>query len=247
VYDDGYGYYYSAGCIFNCFYNCPDQCQLLWWGDWFRYGDGYGWHCTLYLQLEYDANSNDCYGHGFGCGNLYGDHYGCGWLYNDRYGYYYSAGGILNCFYNCSDQCELLRRDNGISYGDGHRRHGSLYVQLEYDTCANGCYGYGFGSGYLYGDYYGWRRLYDDGYRYDHRTGCGAGCQHHGYDGCELLRRSDRICNGHRYGWHGSLYVWLEYDAGADGGHGYWFGCWYLYSDHRRRGWLYHNGHGYHY
>jgi len=49
MYYYGYGYDYSAGGIFNCFYNCSDQCELLWWYDRFSYGDSYGWHGALYV------------------------------------------------------------------------------------------------------------------------------------------------------------------------------------------------------
>ena len=63
MYDNGHRYDHGAGCCFKCFYHCPDQCELFWRCDGFGYGDGYGWYSALYLQLEYDACSNN--GNGF--------------------------------------------------------------------------------------------------------------------------------------------------------------------------------------
>jgi len=87
MYYHGYCYYYPAGCIFNCFYNCSDQCELLWWYDGFSYGDSHGWYGSLYVQLEYDAGADGCYRYGSGSRHLYGDDHGCRRLYDDGYGY----------------------------------------------------------------------------------------------------------------------------------------------------------------
>jgi len=128
-------------------------------------------------------------------------------MYHDGYSYNHATGCIFNCFYNCPDQCQLLWWGDWFSYGDGYGRYGSVHLQLEYDTGADGCYRYGSGSRHLHGDYYrcGW--LYDNGYRHDHATGCGTGCQHHGDDECELLWRNDWFCYGDSYRWHRTLYV----------------------------------------
>ena len=128
MYDDSYGYYYPAGGIFKCFYNCSDQCKLLWWCNGISYGDRDRRHGSLHLQLEYDAGANCGYGYWFGCRHLYGDYYGCGRLYDDGLCYYYPAGCIFNCFYHRSDQCKLLWWGDGFSYGDGYWWYGSLHL-----------------------------------------------------------------------------------------------------------------------
>ena len=128
-------------------------------------------------------------------------------MYYHGYGYYYPASCIFNCFYNCSDQCELLWCHNRFGYGDGYRWYGSLYLQLEHDSCSDRGYGFGPCCWYLYGDDYRRRWLYDDGYGYHHRTCCGAGSEHHSHYERKLFWRRDGFCYRDHDRRHRSLYV----------------------------------------
>jgi len=91
MYDNCYGYDHPACNIFNRFCNLSDQCKLLWWHDWFGYGDGYRWYGSLYLQLEYDAGADRGYGHRSCSGYLYRDHYPMPRMYDHRYGNHHAA------------------------------------------------------------------------------------------------------------------------------------------------------------
>jgi len=207
LYDDGYGYHHRTCCGAGSEHHSHYERKLLWRGDRFGYGDGYRWYGSLHLQLEYDPNSNDCYGYWSGSGNLYGDDHGWGRMYYYGYCYYYPAGCIFNCFYNCPDQCELLRRHDWFRYGNCDGWFSSLHLQLEYYTRSNNRYGYGSGSGHLYGDYYGCGRLYDDGLCYYYPAGCIFNCFYHRSDRCKLLWWGDGFSYGDCYWWYGSLHL----------------------------------------
>src|SRR5258706_12175149 len=106
MYDDGYGYHHATCCGACCQYHCYYERKLLRRSNWLSHRDGYWWHCTVYLQLEYDTGADGRYRYRPGRRYLYRHHYGWGRVYHHDYGDHHPAGNIFVSVYNCPDQCE---------------------------------------------------------------------------------------------------------------------------------------------
>ena len=128
MYDDSHRYDHATCSFFDRFYNCADQCELFWRGDGICYSDGYGWHGSIYIWLEYDTGADGGYRYRSCCWNLYGADYGCGRLYDNCHGYDYAACCGAGSQYHGDYQRKLLWWFDGFCYGDGYGRHGSLYL-----------------------------------------------------------------------------------------------------------------------
>ena len=138
----GYRDDHGACCCFKCFYHCADQCELFWRYDGFGYCNGRWWHSSLYVQLEYDACSNNGNGYEPCCWHLYGDDYRCRRMHYHGYGDDHGACCCPCCQHYGYYECELFWRYDGLRYCNGYGGNGALYLQLEYNAGTDGCYCY---------------------------------------------------------------------------------------------------------